>query len=69
MDKGCGEIVRVSGPVVFAREVPDVHMGDQVEVGPDRLIGEVIAVDGDVVTVQVYEDTTCLLYTSPSPRD
>jgi len=60
LDKGYGEIVRVSGPVVFARGVPDVHMGDQAEVGPERLIGEVIAINGDVVTIQVYEDTTGL---------
>ena len=55
-----GEVVRVSGPVVFARGVPDVHMGDQVEVGPEGLIGEVIGISGEVVTVQVYEETTGL---------
>lgn len=59
MDR-CGEVVKVSGPVVFARGVPDVHMGDQVEVGPEGLIGEVIGISGEVVTVQVYEETTGL---------
>ncbi len=35
-------------------------MLDIAEVGPDRLIGEVIRLDGGVVTVQVYEDNTGL---------
>lgn len=59
MDRS-GEIVKVSGPVVFARGLQDVHMGDQVEVGPEGLIGEVIGIKGDVATVQVYEETTGL---------
>jgi V/A-type H+-transporting ATPase subunit A len=51
-----GEIRRVNGPVV---EVDGVELGmlDLVAIGPARLPGEVIGIDGPVATVQVYEDT------------
>lgn len=32
-------------------------MKDMVYVGSEQLIGEVVSVDGDMTTVQVYEDT------------
>jgi len=32
-------------------------MSETVEVGEERLIGEVIALDGEVATLQIYEDT------------
>jgi V/A-type H+-transporting ATPase subunit A len=35
-------------------------MFDIAEVGPDRLIGEVIRLEGDLAVVQVYEDNTGL---------
>jgi len=34
------------------------NVADQVEVGPNRLIGEVIAQTDELATIQVYEDTT-----------
>lgn len=55
-----GQITRIAGPVVFAKHMHDAAMGDEVEVGPDRLIGEIIELNGDVATIQVYEDTTGL---------
>ncbi len=53
-----GTIVRVSGPIVQATGLADAMMYEVVEVGPARLIGEVIRLEGDLATVQVYEDTT-----------
>ena len=35
-------------------------MKDMVYVGSEQLIGEVVSVDGDMTTVQVYEDTAGL---------
>ncbi|HET9322375.1 MAG TPA: V-type ATP synthase subunit A [Gaiellaceae bacterium] len=50
-------VVRVNGPVVEVAGFEGVGMLELVEVGPDRLPGEVIALDGDRATVQVYEYT------------
>lgn len=59
-NKDEGRITRIAGPVVRAKHMHDAAMGDEVEVGPDRLIGEIIELNGDVATIQVYEDTTGL---------
>ncbi|NQT50823.1 V-type ATP synthase subunit A, partial [bacterium] len=55
-----GTITRISGPIVQASGLADAMMYEVVEVGPTRLIGEVIRIEGDVATIQVYEDTTGL---------
>ena len=52
-----GEIYRVSGPVVTARGVSP-RMYDVVLVGHEKLMGEVIGLEDDDVTIQVYEDTS-----------
>ena len=52
-----GEIYRVSGPVVTARGVSP-RMYDVVLVGHEKLMGEVIGLENDDVTIQVYEDTS-----------
>ena len=49
-------VCRVNGPIVEVEEL-DAGMLDLVEVGPERLPGEVIALDGPVATVQVYAYT------------
>ena len=55
---GDGTITSISGPIVKARGMPDVTMYEVVQVSPLRLVGEVIRVEGDLATIQVYEDTT-----------
>ncbi len=50
----------ISGPVIRADHVVGLSMMEQVEVGEERLIGEVLELDGDMATIQVYEDTTGL---------
>ncbi|MBN1496326.1 MAG: V-type ATP synthase subunit A [Spirochaetes bacterium] len=55
-----GLVTSVNGPIVRARGLTGVSMLDIAEVGPDRLIGEVIKLDGDVAIIQVYEDNTGL---------
>jgi len=46
--------------VVEIGEVRYAQMAEVVEVGPHRLIGEIIRLQGDTATTQVYEDTTGL---------
>lgn len=50
-------ILRVNGPVVFANNMGFAGLGEQVEVGHEKLTGEIIALDRDTATIQVYEDT------------
>jgi V/A-type H+/Na+-transporting ATPase subunit A len=52
-----GTVTRVAGPLVELADLPDVAMFDVIEVGPDRLPGEVVAIDRDRVTAQLYEYT------------
>ncbi|MGQ4556725.1 ATP synthase subunit A [Halobellus sp. GM3] len=52
-----GIIASVSGPVVTARDL-DARMNDVVYVGDEGLMGEVIEIEGDITTIQVYEETS-----------
>ena len=52
-----GRVVRVSGPLVAATDLPHVAMGELVALGPDELLGEVVALDGPVASIQAYEYT------------
>ncbi|MDR0286222.1 MAG: V-type ATP synthase subunit A [Clostridiales bacterium] len=58
-------ISRINGPVVKARGDADVGMLDVVLVGNERLIGEVIGINGDEATIQVYESTSGLKPSEP----
>lgn len=53
-------IIRVSGPVVVAEGMKGSQMYEMVRVGEEKLIGEIIELEGDKATIQVYEDTTGL---------
>ncbi len=55
-----GRVYRVSGPLVIAENMRGSKVYEVVEVGPERLIGEIIGVEGDKAIIQVYEDTTGL---------
>jgi len=50
-------VERVGGPLVEVRGLRGVRMFDLVRIGEAALPGEVIAIDGEVSTVQVYEYT------------
>ena len=52
-----GVIDSVSGPVVTATDL-DARMNDVVYVGEEGLMGEVIEIEGNVTTIQVYEETS-----------
>ncbi len=52
-----GVIERITGPVVVARQMLGAQMYELVKVGQLGLIGEIIRVEGERATVQVYEET------------
>jgi V/A-type H+-transporting ATPase subunit A len=55
-----GIISRISGPVVLASGLEGAQMFDVVRIGELGLVGEIIRLEGNKATVQVYEDTTGL---------
>ncbi|MFH1588917.1 MAG: V-type ATP synthase subunit A [Candidatus Diapherotrites archaeon] len=55
-----GKIVRVVGPVVEANGMAETQINEVVRVGNEKLIGEVIRLNADVATIQVYEETAGL---------
>ena len=58
MSERVGTITWISGPVVRARGSRRIGMLELVEVGDEHLVGEVIGLDGDIITAQVYEETS-----------
>ncbi|KPL02962.1 MAG: ATP synthase subunit A [Planctomycetes bacterium SM23_65] len=58
-------IVRVNGPIVTAVGMQDTAMYEVVEVGSERLVGEVIRLEGDRGVIQVYENTSGLCPGAP----
>ncbi len=55
----------VNGPVVTATPMRDFQMQEMVTVGNKKLIGEVVKIEGDVGTIQVYEETETLMPLEP----
>jgi V/A-type H+-transporting ATPase subunit A len=55
-----GSVIRVAGPVVEAKGMSEAVMHELVEVGNEGLIGEIIRLDGDRATIQVYQNTSGL---------
>lgn len=52
-----GKIIGVNGPVVKAQGMKGFKMREMVTVGNKKLIGEVIILEEDLATIQVYEET------------
>lgn len=63
-----GSIYSVSGPVVVAENMIGCAMYELVRVGHDNLVGEVIRIDADKATIQVYEETTGVTVGDPVLR-
>lgn len=53
-------IKSINGPVILARNASSLKIREMVTVGDLKLIGEVVSIDGDLATIQVYEDTSGL---------
>ncbi|MBP8717759.1 MAG: V-type ATP synthase subunit A [Candidatus Atribacteria bacterium] len=58
MQQNTGKIVKVSGPVVIAENLRGAKMYDVVKVSENKLIGEIIELNKDKATIQVYEETS-----------
>ena len=54
------KIKTINGPVVIANNARDLTVREMVSVGELKLIGEVISLEGQEATIQVYEDTSGL---------
>ncbi|KAH6850720.1 ATP synthase alpha/beta family, nucleotide-binding domain-containing protein [Chaetomium sp. MPI-CAGE-AT-0009] len=63
-----GKIYSVSRPVVVAEDMAGVAMYELVNVGHDNLVGEVIRINGDQATIQVYEETAGVTVGDPVLR-
>ncbi|MGC8977548.1 MAG: V-type ATP synthase subunit A [Candidatus Ratteibacteria bacterium] len=60
-----GKIIKVSGPLVQASGMKKSKMFDVVRVGEEKLIGEIIRLEGDIASIQVYEETEGLKVKDP----
>jgi V/A-type H+-transporting ATPase subunit A len=52
-----GKIIKIAGPVITASGMRGTQMYEMVKVGTSKLIGEIIELEGDNATIQVYEET------------
>lgn len=55
-----GKIIRIAGPLVEANGMKGRKMHEVVRVGEESLIGEIIRLNRDIASIQVYEETTGL---------
>ncbi|KAK0502893.1 ATP synthase alpha/beta family, nucleotide-binding domain-containing protein [Armillaria luteobubalina] len=63
-----GQVFGVSGPVVIAENMVGAAMYELVRVGHDELVGEVIRIEADKATIQVYEETSGVTVGDPVLR-
>ncbi|GLH10584.1 V-type proton ATPase catalytic subunit A [Gryllus bimaculatus] len=63
-----GYVYAVSGPVVTAEHMSGSAMYELVRVGYFELVGEIIRLEGDLATIQVYEDTSGVTVGDPVLR-
>jgi len=60
-----GGVYSVSGPVVIANKMNGASMYELVRVGHFNLVGEIIRLEFDMATIQVYEETSGLTVGDP----
>lgn len=53
-------IKTVNGPVIVAKNADNLKIREMVNVGSQKLIGEVVSIEKDEAIIQVYEDTSGL---------
>jgi len=63
-----GYVFKVSGPLVVADGMSGSAMYELVRVGHSKLVGEIIKLEGDTASIQVYEDTSGLTVGDPVLR-
>ncbi|KAK6441378.1 vacuolar protein sorting-associated protein 1 [Oleoguttula sp. CCFEE 5521] len=67
-DPQTGSIFSISGPVIVAENMIGCAMYELCKVGHDNLVGEVIRLDADKATIQVYEETAGVTVGDPVIR-
>ena len=65
MSQQVGSVTWINGPVIRAKGSKRVSMLELVEVGDEHLVGEVIGLEGEIITIQVYEETSGMQPGSP----
>ena len=55
-----GKIYGINGPDIYLKGKNGFKMSEMVYVGKEKLVGEVISLDKDMTTIQVYEETSGL---------
>lgn len=55
-----GTVELINGPVVKGSGMSRFKVNEMVTVGESKLIGEVVSIEGDLATIQVYEETAGL---------
>jgi V-type H+-transporting ATPase subunit A len=68
VESAYGVVLSVSGPVVIAERMNGAAMYELVRVGHIELVGEIIRLEGDTATIQVYEETSGLTVGDPILR-
>merc|ERR1712230_209661 len=63
-----GLVFSISGPVIIAENMIGVAMYELCKVGYDELVGEVIRIEADKATIQVYEETAGVTVGDPVLR-
>lgn len=63
-----GSIFSISGPVIIAENMIGCAMYELCKVGNEQLVGEVIRIDADKATIQVYEETAGITVGDPVVR-
>ncbi|MEO2239114.1 V-type ATP synthase subunit A [Dorea sp. YH-dor226] len=58
--RNTGKIYGINGPVIYLKGKHDFKMSEMVYVGNEKLVGEVISLDKNLTTIQVYEETSGL---------
>ncbi len=60
-----GTIERIAGPLVVAKGMTGASMYDVVHIGEIGLVGEILELEGDKASIQVYEETSGLMPGEP----
>lgn len=63
-----GKVFKVAGPLVVAERMSGAKMYELVKVGWNKLVGEIIKLDGDTASIQCYEETSGLTVGDPVLR-
>jgi V/A-type H+/Na+-transporting ATPase subunit A len=58
MEQKQGEIIKVSGPLVVAKNMTGAGIYEVVKVSNLKILGEIIEIKDDLASIQVYEETS-----------